>query len=54
MSLRLDACAEFVASLAANAAKEAAIEGSLAGIAATWGALQLDMVEYKVRVCVSV
>jgi hypothetical protein len=49
MTLRLDAVTEFVAELAVNAAKEAAIEASLASIAATWGALALDMAEYKVR-----
>ena len=46
--LRLDTAAEFISELAANAAKEASIEAGLAGIAATWGALELDMVEYKV------
>jgi dynein heavy chain len=48
VALRLDTVADFVADLAASAAKEAAIEGALAGIAATWGAMALDMVEYKV------
>jgi hypothetical protein len=48
VALRLDTAADFIAELAASAAKEASIEAGLASIAATWGALQLDMAEYKV------
>ena len=48
MALRLDAVADFIAELAVNAAKEAAIEAGIASIAATWAPLTLDMAEYKV------
>lgn len=48
IALRLDAASDFVAELAATAAKEAAIEAGLAGVAATWAGLQLDMADHKV------
>jgi dynein heavy chain len=38
---------DFIAELSVTASKEAAIETSLANIAATWAELQLDMAEYK-------
>lgn len=47
VSLRLDQHVDFIAELSVTASKEAAIETSLANIAATWAELQLDMAEYK-------
>lgn len=47
MALRLDQHAAFVAELSGAASKEEGVERSLAGIAATWDGLALDMAEYK-------
>ncbi len=47
MSLRLDAHADFIASLSVTASKEQAIEVRLSGIEATWTDLRLDMTQHK-------
>ena len=47
VQLRLDQQVEFIAELSVNATKELAIENNLKAIVTTWGALALDMVEYK-------
>ena len=47
VQLRLDQQVEFIAELSVNATKELAIENNLKAIVTTWGALAMDMVEYK-------
>lgn len=47
VALRLDQHCDLISQLSVNATKELAIETSLAGIAATWEALFLDLAEYK-------